>query len=159
MRLARYVALGDSMSIDVYPGLDHAERNDVEPPLDGLGAASLLFRNHDEAWPEFVGRDLVNLYPGIEHEVHAADGATTEDVLALQLTRVQGSDLPTLVTLTAGGNDLLGILGRAESAGVANQRIVRALDNVRDVLNRLKRLFPRGHVICATVYDPSDGLG
>jgi hypothetical protein len=41
-----YVSLGDSMSIDDYAG------------GIGRGAASLLYRNRDADFPDWVGRDL-----------------------------------------------------------------------------------------------------
>ncbi len=41
-----YVALGDSISIDDYAG------------GSGRGGASLLFRNRDDDFPEWSGRDL-----------------------------------------------------------------------------------------------------
>ena len=55
----RYIALGDSMSIDLYPALDAGEVDVVvaleRRPQAGnvapLGAASLLDRNDDARWP------------------------------------------------------------------------------------------------------------
>ena len=56
---AQYVALGDSMSIDLYPALDAGE-TDVAVALERsvlagnvapLGAASLLYQNDDARWP------------------------------------------------------------------------------------------------------------
>ena len=96
MRFARYLVLGDSMSIDVYPNLDHAERAGGGQPRNGLGAASLLFRNDDQVWPEFKGRDLVSLHAGVQQEAHASDGATTDDVVEAQLPRLEASDSPTI---------------------------------------------------------------
>ena len=78
MGLATYVALGDSMSIDRYPDFDHADRQTLDLPVTGLGAASLLARNDDDVWPEFAGRDLVTISPGIDCRFEAQDGATTE---------------------------------------------------------------------------------
>lgn len=159
MKFACYLALGDSMSIDVYPNLDHAERSGGGQPRNGLGAASLLFRNDDQVWPEFKGRDLVSHHAGVEQEAHASDGATTDDVVEAQLPRLEASDSPTLVTLTAGGNDLLGVLGRGETSAEGTRRMSHALDNLREVLSRLRTLLPQRLIICSTVYDPSDGLG
>jgi len=70
VELAHYLALGDSVSIDLYPALD-AGATDVAVALERLpdvgavaplGAASLLFRNDDVRWPEFMGRDLVSMH-------------------------------------------------------------------------------------------------
>ena len=35
----------------------------------------------------------------------------------------------------------------------------RALGNLREILGRVRAKLPRSFVLCATVYDPSDGLG
>ena len=81
-----YLAVGDSMSIDAYTG------------VDGGGAASQLARK--------LRLELVDL---------TADGNTTHGVLADLARAPAAADV---VTLTAGGNDLLGgdlpgaILGR-----------------------------------------------
>jgi lysophospholipase L1-like esterase len=109
-----YLAVGDSMSIDDYTG------------VDGGGAASQLARK--------LGLELVDL---------TVDGIPTEGVLA-DLARAPAA--AEVVTLTAGGNDLLGgdlphaILGR-----------------LHQFAQRLKPLGAR--VIVNTVYDPSDGDG
>src|SRR5437762_10490657 len=118
MSFAAYVALGDSMSIDLYPARDAAGRGLVAPP-EALGAAALLARNHDPTWPEFQGRDLAHLWPGIEVHLFASDGATTETVLLEQLGRLRALDrtAETLVTLTVGGNDLLGLVRASPRVG------------------------------------------
>jgi lysophospholipase L1-like esterase len=87
MTWKRYVALGDSISIDEYPLR--------ETGIPNIGAASLLQRDLDP----------------IEFDNLAQDGATTGDVLHDQLPHVKPSGDPTLVTITAGGNDMLMFLG------------------------------------------------
>ena len=82
-----YVALGDSMSIDDYPGLDYSDRTGRPAPA-GLGAPSLLQHNVDAVWPEFARRDLASLAPGHRAVVLSQDGATTADVLEDQLREV-----------------------------------------------------------------------
>jgi len=139
---ASYVALGDSISIDKYPGL-------------GLGAASLLCRNHDERFPEFAGRDLTTLNPGIVLTNLARDGATTHDVLRILDTELQGETPgPVLVTLTVGGNDFLGSLFRMgeDPASAIVERIDGLIPEIRS------RLAP-ALILLATVYDPTDGVG
>ena len=84
----RYVALGDSMSIDDYAG------------GPGRGAASLLHRNRDDDFPDWAGRDLATAGLGVQ--VLARDGVTA-DVLQRQLPQV--TQAPALVTVTMGGND------------------------------------------------------
>jgi lysophospholipase L1-like esterase len=157
--LATYVALGDSMSIDRYPDLDHADRQTLALPVTGLGAASLLARNDDDVWPEFAGRDLVTISPGIDCRFEARDGATTESVLDSQVDALQGVDPggEALVTLTAGGNDLLGLIGATDRAGQAGVRAV--LDNLDAILGVLRDRLPRAMVLVANVYDPTDGTG
>src|SRR3982751_5161002 len=93
----QYVALGDSMSIDLYPALDAGEV-DVAVALERvptagavapLGAASLLYRNDDVRWPEEQGADLLSYYPAIEMQNLATDGATIGDVFGEQLSQLE----------------------------------------------------------------------
>src|SRR5215213_6174054 len=83
-----YIALGDSMSIDLYPALDVGEI-DVAVALERvttagrvapLGAASLLYQNSEEYYPDRLGHDLVSVYPGMEFRNLASDGATIGEV-------------------------------------------------------------------------------
>jgi lysophospholipase L1-like esterase len=159
MAFGAYVALGDSMSIDRYPDLDHSERQRTPLPATGLGAASLLARNDDVVWPEFSGRDLVTRHPGIECRLLAADGATTETVIASQLETIAALDprSATLITLTAGGNDLLALLGASESEGRAGVRQI--LENLEAIVAATRKHLPRATVLVANVYDPTDGTG
>lgn len=136
-----YLALGDSMSIDVYAG------------GPGRGAASLLHRNRDADFPEWAGRDLHSL--GYTAYNLSRDGATTADVLDRQLRQVPVA--PDVVTLSIGGNDLMQAYGdraaaRAVIATVA-QRVERILDTLRAVA------VPDAALVVTTVYDPSDGTG
>jgi lysophospholipase L1-like esterase len=157
--LATYVALGDSMSIDRYPDLDHADRQTLALPVTGLGAASLLARNDDYVWPQFAGRDLVTISPGIDCRFEAQDGATTESVLDAQVDALRGIDPggEALVTLTAGGNDLLRLIGATDRAGQAGVRAV--LDNLDAILDVVRDRLPRAMILVANVYDPTDGTG
>jgi len=107
-----YVALGDSISIDDYTG------------VDGGGAVSQLARKN--------GFDLIDL---------TRDGNTTEGVLADLAGAPVAADI---VTLTAGGNDLL--IGQPPPA------ILRRLN---EIAARIKPL--NAQVLVNTVYDPSDG--
>jgi lysophospholipase L1-like esterase len=107
-----YVAVGDSMSMDDYTG------------VDGGGAASQLARK--------LGFEFVDL---------TVDGNTTQGVLA-DLSRAPAA--ADVVTLTAGGNDLLG--GDLPDA---------TLDRLHRIAQRLEALGAR--VVVSTLYDPSDG--
>jgi lysophospholipase L1-like esterase len=159
MGFQAYVALGDSMSIDRYPELDYVERRRPAAAVPHLGAASLLARNQDRVWPEFSGRDLAAASPGLACRVLAADGATTESVLheQLQTLRALPGAAETLVTLTAGGNDLLGLIGASEPAGHAG--VQAALRHLGEIVARVRRALPRAVVLVANVYDPTDGSG
>ena len=152
-----YVALGDSMSIDRYPDLDHADRQRLRLPASGLGAASLLARNDDDVWPEFAGRDLATRQPGIDCRFLAVDGATTADVLESQVGAMGTSDAAALVTVTAGGNDLLSLIGATDHAG--REGVTRILDNLDAILRAVFDRLPRAVILVANVYDPTDGTG
>lgn len=163
----RYVALGDSVSIDLYPALDAGEV-DVAVALErdphagrvaALGAASLLHRNDDEHWPESTGDDLVSRFPAIELRNLATDGATIGDVFGEQLSLLEESTQPTLVTLTVGGNDLLSAYGNRASRRLI-ERIERDIAEAYDLLlDTLRAKVPAGTVVVSTVYDPSDRSG
>lgn len=156
-----YVALGDSMSIDLYPVLDLQERGRLGPDeTREVGASSLLHRNDDHVWPEFAGDDLAQRIRGLRLRNACADGGTIGDVLGRQIPAlpddVRGA--ARVVTVTAGGNDLLGslfergfeALPRATANGI--ERYDRMVDAVR-------RSFPTAVVVLTTVYDPTDGTG
>jgi lysophospholipase L1-like esterase len=164
---ATYVALGDSMSIDLYPALDAGEidvavaleRDVTAGSVAPLGAASLLYRNDDARWPEEQGADLATRYPGVELCNLATDGATIGDVFGEQLPQLDESEDDTLITLTVGGNDLL--------SAFANRPRISLLEAIaRDVaeayeflVDALRRARPNGLIVLSTIYDPSDGLG
>jgi lysophospholipase L1-like esterase len=107
-----YLAVGDSISIDDYTG------------VDGGGAVSQLARK--------LGLEVVDL---------TLDGNTTSGVLADLARAPTAADV---VTLTAGGNDLL--------HGDVPGAILRRLHEIA------QRIEPIGsQVVVNTVYDPSDG--
>ena len=66
------------------------------------------------------------------------------------------SDPQILVTLTAGGNDLLDAL-------VARQPLDAAVDRIRrrytELVATLREELPRATLLLTTVYDPTDGTG
>ncbi len=139
-----YVALGDSISIDVYAG------------GPGRGGASLLARNRDDDFPDWRGRDLATTRPELDFELLATDGGTTRSLLDGQLPRLESSGtVPRVVTLTVGGNDVLGHYGDTQRA-LETVELVRV--RVDQALGRLEALMaPEDPVIVGTVYDPSDG--
>lgn len=146
-----YIALGDSISIDIYPAADAERRYPGRFSTDQLGAASLLFRNDDKFWPEFRGRDLTSKIQGIRANDLTADGATTDSLLR-QIERISHSDAATLVTITAGGNDLLGHIG---SRGPSPSPQI--FERLRTAVTRILEKRPNATIVIGTVYDPSDG--
>ena len=155
------------MSIDLYPALDAGE-TDVVVALERiaeagavapLGAASLLHRNDEARWPEEQGADLISYYPAITFTNLAADGATIGDVFGEQMPQLEESDARTLITITAGGNDLLSTF--------ANRPRLSLLESIaRDVgeafeflLDSVRRVRPNALILLTTIYDPSDRLG
>src|SRR5262249_46770776 len=167
IEFARYIALGDSVSIDLYPALDAGEadvavaleRDPAAGRVAPLGAASLLCHNADDRWPEFAGDDLLSRLPGIEFRNLASDGATIGDVFGEQMSQLEETDEPTLVTLTVGGNDLLSAYGGRARRSLLD-RIGNDIAGAYDfLLATLRTRLPAGTVVIATVYDPSDRSG
>jgi lysophospholipase L1-like esterase len=159
-----YVALGDSMSIDLYPALDAGEiavavaleRNPLAGAVAPIGAASLFNRNDDERWPEEQGDDLVTRYPGIGFVNLASDGATIGEVFGEQLPQLDESDEETLLTLTAGGNDLLSAFANKPRLSLLEAIARDVADAYEFLLDAIRRSRPNSLIILATIYDPSD---
>jgi lysophospholipase L1-like esterase len=163
----KYVALGDSMSIDLYPALDAGEmdvavaleRSTAAGAVAPLGAASLFFRNSEQHWPDDLGNDLSSLYPGIDLQNLATDGATVGDVFGEQVPQLDESADATVITLTLGGNDLLSAYGSRPARKLLD-RIVNDIGEAYDFLvDQVRARYSAGTLIIATVYDPSDGTG
>ncbi|HEY1587745.1 MAG TPA: SGNH/GDSL hydrolase family protein, partial [Polyangia bacterium] len=87
------------------------------------------------------------------------DGATIGEVFGEQLTQVEESEEPTLVTLAVGGNDLLSAFGNRPK----RELLARIASDVREaydfLVDTLRTRFPNGTLILTTVYDPSDKTG
>lgn len=159
-----YAALGDSMSIDLYPALDAGEI-DVAVALERvpqagnvapLGAASQFYRNDDARWPEEQGADLVSRYPGIVFHNLASDGATIGDVFGEQLPQLEESDAETLITLTAGGNDLLSAFANKPRLPLLEAIARDVAEAYEFLLDAVRRARPNSLILLATIYDPSD---
>lgn len=128
-----YVALGDSISVDDYSG------------GPGTGGASLLFRNRDDDFPQWRGRDLISDEPKAAFDLLATDGATTRTLLDVQVPRVAALGVrPSLVTLTIGGNDVLSTYGDTRTArdtiAAVSASVSRALSALRSLLAPAGRL-------------------
>jgi lysophospholipase L1-like esterase len=158
MSFRHYISVGDSMSTDHYPTCDVRDLDLPPARLEPLGAAALLYRNDDLRWPEFKGLDLSHLSPGVKFLNLAEDGAMIDDVTTEELARLghDSSDPGLLLTLSAGGNDLLDALatGRKLDKAVARiqQRYTELVETIREEL-------PRATLVLTTVYDPTDGTG
>ena len=162
----RYIALGDSMSIDLYPALDAGEI-DVAVALErvstagrvaALGAASLLYENSDDHWPDDSGNDLSSMYPGIELVNLATDGATIGEVFGEQLPQLDDSADPLLITLTIGGNDLLSAFGNRPRKDLLARIAADVAEAYDFLVDLIRGRFPNAQIILTTIYDPSDGL-
>jgi lysophospholipase L1-like esterase len=141
-----YVGLGDSISIDEYAG------------GPGWGAISLFYRNKDDIYPAFKGKDLRSTYPRIDLHYLASDGATCSTVLEEQLPALPpADDNPTIITLTVGGNDFLTALG--PGGGIDRGAIDDFRSNLVEILETLCEHFPNSFIILGTIYDPTDGVG
>jgi lysophospholipase L1-like esterase len=158
MTFSLYTALGDSLSTDHYPTCDVRDLDLPPASLDPLGAAALLYHNDDVRWPEFKDRDLSHRSPGVEFRNLAEDGAMIDDVTTEELARLgRDSDDPAfLLTITAGGNDLLDALG-------AGRQLEKAIGAVKrrytDLVEYVREELPRATLVLTTVYDPTDGTG
>ena len=165
MRFKDYIALGDSMSIDLYPALDAGE-TDVAVALEWdaragrvapLGAASLLYRNDDDRYPEFTGRDLQSLDGATTLINLAEDGATIGDVFGSQLPMIPEEAGATLFTLSVGGNDLLSAFANKPVASLLKRVVHDVTEAYEFLVDALRRTRPDSVVVLTTVYDPSDG--
>jgi lysophospholipase L1-like esterase len=161
---SQYVALGDSMSIDLYPALDAGE-TEVSVALEWdaragsvapLGAASLLYRNVDDRYPEFTGRDLISRGPKTVFLNFAEDGATIGDVFGSQLSQLEESEEATLITLSIGGNDLLSAFSNRPVASLMRGIVRDISEGYEFLVESLRRSRPNSTIVVTTVYDPSD---
>ena len=167
MSFRQYIALGDSMSIDLYPALDAGEI-DVAVALEWdaragsvapLGAASLLHRNVDDRHPEFAGADLISRDPDIGFLNVAEDGATIGDVFGIQLPQIPESDDRTLLTLSVGGNDLLSAFANRPKPALLREVVKDIAEAHEFLVDSLLRTRPNSVLLITTVYDPSDDTG
>ncbi|MBA2687076.1 MAG: hypothetical protein H0U64_03150, partial [Gemmatimonadaceae bacterium] len=142
------------MSIDDYPIFDLVEQ--TRQSYKRVGSASLLYRNNDELWPEFTGRDLV--HNGFDIcELLAQDLARMPDVLGNQLPLCDhASDL---ISLTIGGNDLLHILATVREMDKIESEAGTLQREYAWIVDRIHRHAPSATVICTSVFDPTDGTG
>lgn len=175
-----YINLGDSMTIDLYPYLDLtntaqslAQDGSLAQPVvskfpstrqipQEVGAASILFSNPANVWPEFEKKDLRTFFPALKFVNLAEDGATTYDYLDSGYLNFLKPfvDEPVLITITLGGNDLLNVLMKGINDETEFEKEVRNITKRYDeVLGKLLSKLPRAICILNTIYDPTDGTG
>ena len=172
MSFSHYVALGDSMSSDLYPALDagatevavNLEWNAGAGEVAPLGAASLLHRNDDERFPELAGEDLATRYAGIAFANLCEDGATITDVFGEQLDALEAAVADVrgeqvLVTLTVGNNDLLHAIMSRPSASLMKAKTRDIVDGSAALVARIAELVPGARLLLTTLWDPTDGTG
>ena len=164
---AYYLSIGDGLSADVSPALDlkvadisvALERDANSGEVPPVGAGSLLFRNDDERWPDFIGDDLHTLSGCAAMRRLATDGASIGDIFDEQVMALEPSDAPTLITLTAGAIDLLSAVA-TQPAPARMQAIVRdAVTGVIALAEVLQGKFSDLTLLLTTLPDPTDGLG
>lgn len=162
-----YLALGDSMSIDLYAALD-AGKTDVSVALERIegagsvapmGAASLFHKNDDEAWPEEMGNDLSALFPKIAYRRLAVDGATIGDVFGEQLPLIEETTEPSLVTLTIGSEDLFSAFSGAPKRTLLDQIVGDLIEAYDLLLGAIRDSLPNALIIATSLCDPSDRTG
>jgi lysophospholipase L1-like esterase len=148
------------MSIDTYP---YYELSNALPDVSAaVGAGSLLFRNVNEVWPDFAGRDIFTAFPQANFVNLACDGASTFDLLETDyldfLAKYQEQFV--VVTITIGGNDLLDLISLTGTGENSLQpQIEQILSRYAAVLDQITGYLPRAVIIGSTIYDPTDGAG
>jgi hypothetical protein len=158
----RYIALGDSMSIDLYPMQD--ARSEGLVCRDAIGAAALFYENDPDLYPEMCGLDLLSRYPDIRFANHATDGATIDLLLTDERTAALDSALTkhSLISLTVGGNDLLAAFHktRGQEPLALAKAVFDLFENYEKLLTAIgSRITYDNAVIVSTIYDPTDDTG
>ena len=97
----------------------------------------------------------MSLNPDCEFLARAKNGARIEGVLEA-LDKLEPDQRSTLVTLTVGGNDMIGGVG---SKHFPDPWLDRFGKNVDLALNRLKSLYSDLTLLYGNIYDPGDGTG
>lgn len=142
------------MSMDDYPIFDLVER--TKQSYKRVGAASLLYRNDDDLWPEFAGRDLYG--NGFRTcEVLAQDNSRMPDVLGNQLPLANPE--ADLISLTIGGFDLLHLLGTAQTMDELNAEAKALHKEYAWMIDRIHQHAPSATILCTSIFDPTDGTG
>jgi hypothetical protein len=99
------------------------------------------------------------LYPGIQIQNLAADGATIGEVFGEQTSQLEDGDDSVLITLTVGGNDLLSAYGNKPKKALLDKIEADVAEAYDFLVDHLRGRFPNGTLIVNTIYDPSDRTG
>jgi lysophospholipase L1-like esterase len=167
LEFAEYIALGDSLSLDLYPALDAGQTN-VAVALERveragetapLGAASLLYRNAEEQWPDDAGEDLISRYAGLAFTNLATDDASIGDVFGEQLGEVVPADAPTLFTLTVGSNDLFSAFTHRGTSAMLDAIVRDVAEAFGHLVRAIQATRPQSLLVLSTIPDPSDRTG
>jgi lysophospholipase L1-like esterase len=167
LEFEEYIALGDSLSLDLYPALDAGQVN-VAVALERveragetapLGAASLLHRNFEERWPDEAGEDLISRYARLAFTNLATDDASIGDVFGEQLGEVAPSEAPTLFTLTVGSNDLFSAFTHRASTAMLDSIVRDVAEAYGHLVRAIQDVRPRSLLVLSTIPDPSDRTG
>jgi len=152
-----YASLGDSLSTDDYTG------------VEGGGAASLLFQNRAELWPEWDGKDLSSHFPDARHWDLAANGVSLEDVRKGQVRELAASKdrkQVKLVTVAAGMVDIARQLTAIspDTGWIDEPRLKRVIEHQiaesAGILKELREALPDGTPILLTSnFNPNHALG
>ncbi len=164
---ARYLALGDGLSADLTPALDlkvtdisvALERDARSGEVPPVGAASLLFENDGDRYPDYIGDDLRSLTGCDEIVRLCTDGASLGDIFDEQVIDLESSDLPTLITMTAGAIDLLSAVATKPAPARMDAIVRDAVSGVIALAETLHSRFSDLTLVLTTLPDPTDGLG
>lgn len=128
----------------------------------GSSYRELLYKNDDETYPSYQGKDLATRYAGISSDSHAVSGASSDEILG-QAQNVDGnSEGDTLVTISIGGNDLLNDYQALLSEDKTRELAEKVKANLLEVIGHFSDAtnFPgKTTIAIMNVYDPTDGTG
>jgi lysophospholipase L1-like esterase len=125
----------------------------------------LLDSNNDAKYPDYKGKDLKTRFGAdLKIEKHSKAGAKSADLVN------QAKGLPTtlagpvLITVTIGGNDVIGALGSLQTKGTDITERTAFTANLEAALTELTKAdrFGAGvtvKIILPNIYDPSGGNG
>ena len=146
--------------------------------LLGMGDSITVGRSSDPNYFRQLNRYMKDLYPDSNFYAYnaAVGGSTMKDVVAggqLGLVKrlIELSRKPTIVVMTAGGNDLrnalekivirrkLGIGDAVKEQQIIDNQIAETVENLRTIVTTLQGISVPVSFYIAVVHDPTDGVG